>query len=251
MTLSDLVEGTYQRPHHQRIAKVLEALDATTLATCRCAFGGGTAIALAHGEYRVSLDVDFEVSNTEGYRRLRKLMRDAGDISPLVRPGATLLMTKPLKVDQYGIRTFVSPEGGEDIKFEIISEGRIDLDVEATQTLCGVPTLSALDLVATKLLANADRWADRTTHRRDLLDIAMMRPSADLLAKAATKAGRAYPTIVRDLRNAIAAVREDPSVLDVASERMKITLPRAVLVSRILDLEKRARDLEDEDGATP
>jgi hypothetical protein len=41
----------FTRPHHQRIAKVLESLDADLLKRHNCLFAGGTAIALGYGEY--------------------------------------------------------------------------------------------------------------------------------------------------------------------------------------------------------
>jgi hypothetical protein len=44
----------FERDHHVRIALVLQALDAEALAAHGCLFGGGTAIALGHGEYRES-----------------------------------------------------------------------------------------------------------------------------------------------------------------------------------------------------
>ena len=56
----------FERPHHQRIARVLESLDARLLLKNRCLFGGGTAIALAHGEYRESLDIDLICSSIDG-----------------------------------------------------------------------------------------------------------------------------------------------------------------------------------------
>jgi hypothetical protein len=49
----------FNRPHHQRIAKVLESLDADLLKQHNCLFAGGTAIALRYGEYRESVDMDF------------------------------------------------------------------------------------------------------------------------------------------------------------------------------------------------
>lgn len=63
----------YRRPHHQRIQRVLESLDADRLRQHHCLFGGGTAIVLARGEYRESVDVDFIVSSVQGYRALRSL----------------------------------------------------------------------------------------------------------------------------------------------------------------------------------
>ena len=64
----------FERPHHQRIAQVLEALDASLLLKHRCLFGGGTAIALTHGEYRESVDIDFICSSVDGYREIRGLV---------------------------------------------------------------------------------------------------------------------------------------------------------------------------------
>ena len=49
----------FERPHHQRIAQVLRALDGSLLRENNCLFGGGTAIALRYGEYRESVDIVF------------------------------------------------------------------------------------------------------------------------------------------------------------------------------------------------
>jgi len=49
----------FTRPHHQRIAKVLESLDADLLKRHNCLFAWGTAIALGYGEYRESVDIGF------------------------------------------------------------------------------------------------------------------------------------------------------------------------------------------------
>ncbi|MGJ7612860.1 MULTISPECIES: hypothetical protein [unclassified Variovorax] len=45
----------FERLHHRRVAEVLAALNADLLADNHCLFGGGTAIALRHGEYRETL----------------------------------------------------------------------------------------------------------------------------------------------------------------------------------------------------
>jgi len=42
----------FERPHHQRIAHVLAALDGEKLRQHACLFGGGTCIALRNGEFR-------------------------------------------------------------------------------------------------------------------------------------------------------------------------------------------------------
>lgn len=58
----------FERLHHRHIAGVLGALNAPLLRDNHCLFGGGTAIALMHGEYRESIDIDFLVSDIGGYR---------------------------------------------------------------------------------------------------------------------------------------------------------------------------------------
>ena len=40
----------FEREHHRRIARVLQALDGPLLSSHGCLFGGGTAIALRHGD---------------------------------------------------------------------------------------------------------------------------------------------------------------------------------------------------------
>lgn len=65
----------FKRTHHQHIASVLEALNADLLLKLRCYFGGGTAIALCHGEYRESVDMDFMTSDATAHRELRTLAK--------------------------------------------------------------------------------------------------------------------------------------------------------------------------------
>ena len=66
----------FEREHHQRIAALLNRLDEQSLLRCRCLFGGGTAIALAHGEFRESIDIDFICSSIDGYRHIRQRLAD-------------------------------------------------------------------------------------------------------------------------------------------------------------------------------
>lgn len=156
----------FERPHHRRIASVLESLDADFLATSRCYFGGGTAITLRHGEFRESVDID-------------------GDTG---RPA----------------------------------------------------TLTDLDLAASKLLANSDRWADSSVFSRDVIDLAMMRPTPDLLARAVTKAESAYGQAIRsDLDKAIDYLRDNPHRLGDCMRALQMDdTPRAVLWDRIKKLRR-------------
>ena len=68
----------FSRPHHQRIAQVIQSLNGRLLEQARCYFAGGTAIALSLNEYRQSLDIDFLCASNGGYRLLRNTVTDQG-----------------------------------------------------------------------------------------------------------------------------------------------------------------------------
>lgn len=91
------------------------------------------------------------------------------------------------------------------IKFEIVLEGRIELErAAATDRVCGIATLTSLDMATSKLLANSDRWSDDGVFSRDVIDLAMMSPALPLLRQAMSKAEGAYgEAIARDLERAI------------------------------------------------
>jgi hypothetical protein len=232
----------FEREHHLRIAAVLGVLDETVLAKHHCFFGGGTAITLRYGEYRESIDVDFLVSDREGYRSLRVLLRGASDLSAIVRPGESLDVAREVRTDQYGIRTMVRCASVL-IKLEIVNEGRIALQTPSVDDrICGLPTLVPLDMATTKLLANSDRWADRSTMNRDLIDLAMMRPPRDLLQSAIQKAEGAYGTAIRaDLSKAIDAFRNDPQRVEDCIVAMRMTgTPAALLMQRVKEIAVKA-----------
>lgn len=201
----------FSRPHHQRISSVLESLDAAVLESASCFFGGGTAITLVRDEFRESWDIDFIVSDVAGYRCLRSLFADTSSIDPITR--SPLRLARNVVGDQYGIRTLVDVDGVK-IKFEIIHEGRIDLDpVALGQTVCGVRALSVVDMAATKLLANDDRWADSSVHCRDAIDLAMLNADAGVMAAAWEKVRGPYPSAMRSLSRALDHLLGDPSPL--------------------------------------
>lgn len=179
----------FEREHHQRVAAILERLDIPVLLKHRCLFGGGTAIALSRGEYRESVDIDFICASVEGYRGLRESV-DTRNLDWLfARP--VDLVREP-RVDQYGIRLAVAVDAVP-VKLEIIFEGRIDLaDPMQEDRICGVWTMSTEDLVATKLMANADRYADDAVMSRDLIDLSMLAEGYLLNRSGVAKARRAY-----------------------------------------------------------
>lgn len=225
----------FDRPHHRRIAAVLEALDADLLRTHQCLFGGGTAIALRHGEYRESVDIDFLVSDLAGYRALRLLLTGADGVRALARPGAGLTASREVRADQYGIRTMLVEDTAQ-IKFEIVLEGRIVLDQPGSEDrILGIATLTPLDTAASKLLANSDRWRDDSVHSRDLIDLAMMKPPKALLRRAVAKAQTAYGNSIQaDLANAIERLRTQPHHLARCMAALGMRqLPQAVVWKHI------------------
>jgi len=225
----------FERPHHRRIATVLQALDADALLANACLFGGGTAMALRFGEYRESIDIDFLVSRVDGYRQLRQRLMGPDGLRAITLPGQVLNPSREMRADQYGMRTLLQVDGA-DIKLEILLEGRIELEAPGPDDrLCGVATLTPLDMVTSKLLANSDRWRDDAVLSRDLIDLAMMAPPKKLLRRAIDKARAAYgDNVVSDLAKAIENLRERPHRLDPCMKAMAMTtVSKAALWSRI------------------
>lgn len=221
---------------------MLSKLNAPLLAEHNCWFGGGTAIVLANGEFRESVDIDFLVSDRQSYRQLRQIVRDRGLDALTTRE---LELGRPPSVDGHGIRASALVAGVA-IKIEIIHEGRIDLDTPSPDDeICGVRILTRTDQVASKLLANDDRWADTSTFSRDLIDLAMMRPDAAALKAGAHKAVDAYgKTVGESLNKAVSYLQERPHRLDEYIRALKIDAPRAVVWQSIRDLSARCAKIE-------
>ncbi len=230
----------FKRPHHQRIAHVLSVLNGPLLRENNCLFGGGTVIALRYGEYRESMDIDFMVSDVASYRNLRQLLTSANGIAAITHEGtAPLAQTREIRADQYGIRTMLQV-ADQTIKFELILEGRIELAPPATSDeICGIATLTPLDMATSKLLANSDRWNDDGIFNRDIIDLAMMNPSLALLRSAVAKAEMAYGQAIRkDLEKAIDRMRERHGWLERCMQVMAMNLPKAVVWQHIRKLRR-------------
>src|SRR3546814_18999556 len=87
-------------------------------------FGGGTAVVLQNGEYRLSRDIDFMCADRDGYRELRTAaVRDG---APAFLGGAVEIV-RPFVADQYGIRGIV-PLNGQRVRCEIVREGRVEVE---------------------------------------------------------------------------------------------------------------------------
>jgi hypothetical protein len=225
----------FEREHHRRIADVLTRLDADLLRSAHCLFGGGTAMALRYGEYRESVDIDFLVSDVAGYRKLRQRLTGPLGIAAVIREGAMLKQTREIRADQYGMRTAVEADDGVGIKFEIVLEARFALSEPApADVLCGVATLSPVDMATCKLLANSDRWMDDSVFSRDLIDLAMMQPSPALMRQARARAREAYgESIDTDLARAAERLFERTGRLEQCITMMRMSTPSALLRQRI------------------
>ncbi|MDA9999126.1 nucleotidyl transferase AbiEii/AbiGii toxin family protein [bacterium] len=224
----------FTRPQHQRIAKVLESLDADLLKQHNCLFAGGTAIALGYGEYRESVDIDFLVSDLASYRYLRNSVREQGLQALMKSTDASQLQTSDIRIDQYGIRTKVFIEG-KPIKFEIVLEGRVGLAKPGKKdSILGVASLTKLDMAASKLLANSDRGLDMGMHCRDVIDLAMLNLSKSEFAEATTKGEAAYgEAILKDLAKVIDRLGEADGLLERCMKAMDVSVPRALLWQNI------------------
>ena len=230
----------FERPHHQRIAHVLSALDGAKLRQHGCLFGGGTCISLRYGEYRESVDIDFLVSDPHGYRELRQLLTNPAGLSAITHPHAMpLLALREIRADQYGIRTQVQMDG-QAIKFEIVREARIALEPPGpADAICGVSTLTRLDLATSKLLANSDRQADDGIFSRDVIDLAMMGLPLPTLRSALAKAEQAYGySVARDLGKAIDRLQNRAGWLERCMQVMAMRMPKAVLWQKVRALRR-------------
>lgn len=208
----------FDKPHHERIQKILQALNVPFLQEAACYFGGGTAIVLALDEYRESRDIDFLCASREGYRLLRSTVSSHSLGKLLTKP---IPLLREIRADRYGIRTQLEVDGVP-IKIEFVGEARIDIGGELDATT-GIPTLSRTDLFAEKLLANADRGLDRSTLSRDIIDLAMMiHHWGDIPEQALAKAQAAYGNDIARAWRDSTKMLADERYLKTCLERMQM-----------------------------
>ena len=217
---------TFRRPAHLEVLEMLSKLDNAFLARAQCYFGGGTRIVLELGEYRESKDIDFLCSSRDGYRLLRETVSEQS-LGPILTSGLSL--AREVRADQYGIRTFL--EGNSiKLKFEIIREGRIDLDGGMVRKL-PVACLTRQHCFAEKFLANADRGLDASTLSRDVVDLAFMLEGwskEDAVAGMAI-AKRAYGNSVeRSLAEVIKKMQEDKAYRNRCIDGLGVTDPKVL-----------------------
>jgi hypothetical protein len=228
----------FRRELYRTMARALDAFDADILVRTSFRFGGGTRIALEHGEFRLSRDLDFICSDPEGYAELRSSARARGyDALFPAEKRADIGFPREIRSDQYGLR-FPVVVSGVMIRVELIREARIPLGPAERAAWTPVPLLSLADMFAEKLLANSDRRADRDELARDLIDLAVLRASHGPIPDGAWAAAeRAYRSAPRDdLRMAAEQFLADPAYqqrcftgLDVDDTRQVLSGAQALL----------------------
>ncbi len=200
----------FHRPLHRRIAQILSRMDARFLAQAECYFGGGTQLAMSHGEYRESRDIDFLVSSARGIRALRETVNERS-LGKLF--SARIILEREVRAERDAIRTFIRESASAAaIKFEIVFEARIELKGTLDRAL-GVPVLDLRHAIAEKLLANADRGKAREHRARDVVDLAFISLQAD---EAEFHAGRRIAegpygrVVLKELDEVLKMLRLDP-----------------------------------------
>jgi hypothetical protein len=210
----------YARAEHRVVAAALRSMDAALLLRCRCWFGGGTAIVLDLGEYRLSRDIDFLCADVDGYRELRARVGERG-ASALFGPGVSI--EREVRTDQYGIRGIVAVSGVP-LRFEVVREARIQLSGAPHPSL-GIPLLAEADQAAEKLLANADRGRDRAAAFRDAIDLGMIALRRGAIPAAARdKAEAAYGAEVQRVLAWVLSRLAEPAEARHAADTLSMPL---------------------------
>ncbi|MCC6472256.1 MAG: nucleotidyl transferase AbiEii/AbiGii toxin family protein [Burkholderiales bacterium] len=239
----------FQRPLYARIARLLACLDAGFLAGSGCYFGGGTQLAMSHGEYRESRDMDLLVSSRAGFRAIRETISQTSLGSLFRKP---VPLAREVRADRDALRTFLRESPAEEaLKFEVLFEARLDL-AGALDPALGVPVLAPEYGLAEKLLANADRGLDRVYRSRDLVDLAFvsLRVEEATLRQASRLAREAYGNAVaRALAETLRMVELDARYRDQCIRDLGVTDPKT-LREGLTKLQARKRLLAGAGGAT-
>lgn len=158
----------------------------------------------------------------------------SGIVAILREDTGKLEQSRAVRADRYGIRTMLLVDNYP-IKFEIVLEGRIQLESPDPQNeVCGITTLNLLDMMTCKLLANSDRWRDDAVFGRDLIDLAMIEPNQKLMKAAMAKAEKVYGHSIRkDLNSAIDRMQAEDGWMERCMQALSMEIPKALLWQRV------------------
>lgn len=223
----------FERPHHRRIERTLQLIRTDFLELNHAYFGGGTCIALQLREYRESVDIDFLCNDASGYRQIHAAVF-AEAHAALCQPGTTLV--GDLIRTRDALRLFIDLQDGQrPVKCEIVREGYLPPFMPGPK-LAGVTTLRPEDLMATKLLANADRGLDRALRFRDFFDVVMAGSAwPDQAPLAMAKAIGAYGESAKTALEKVAELLRDKEDLrGEAYERLAVDQEARLRIDKIL-----------------
>jgi len=225
----------FERAHHQRISAVLRCLDGPRLLKNHCLLGGGTAIVLARDEYREAIHIELCCNSAEVYREIRRAV-DAQDPGWLFREPVQML--REPNFHRHGIRLAVLLDGTP-VKIEILLENRIPFAACLPEAAIeGVWSLAEEDLVATRLMANTDRYGDDSFMSRDIIDLAMLATDGILSPAGVTKARKVYQNgIDTAFVRAKAMLLESDGRVATCMRELKMKMPPHELARRIERLE--------------
>ena len=220
-------ENRLKSQHYDYILKILKNLNSQLLEDCQIYLGGGALSNLELGRYRYSQDIDFICSDLQGYRNLRVQIAKLGH-QTLFRKLDNIQLTSSPLMDQYGIRFPVKVAPNIQIKLEIITEVRINLESPIYPTWCNIASLGLIDRFALKLLANADRYLDHRSYSRDLIDLSLYRNSDPIPPEAIEKAEIIYP-VIEPLIEAITNFQSQPDYRNDCYQQLQIDNPVIVI----------------------
>ncbi len=198
-----------KRPHHQHIMQVLKAFDAAYLRQHKIFFGGGTRISMELEEYRESVDIDFLCPNIHAYKAVRSQVL-SNSLGALLQLPEKLVFLRDVRADRDAVRAFVRSEG-RPIKLEFIHFDNYKLQPHPGGHF-PVPAIDRDACFLTKLLANADRYADRD--KKDIFDLCMMHEHwGDISAEVWQQVDEKYglDVVIRGLQLALTEMAENQS----------------------------------------
>lgn len=162
----------FKHQRHDYILHILQAMDRHLLNQSGCYFSGGTAIAMAFGEKRLSFDIDF-LANEQGIKAIRNRVIENG-LSSLFTDEAVEVRQESRNA--YSIKGIISFNHGDPIKIEIVHEARIALSFDSGLIAQdkGLLTIDKKTMIAQKFLAMCDRGLDVGFHSRDFWDLCVL-----------------------------------------------------------------------------
>lgn len=162
----------FKHQRHDYILHILQAMDRHFLNQSGCCFSGGTAIAMAFGEKRLSFDIDF-LANEQGIKAIRNRVIENG-LSSLFTDEAVEVRQESRNA--YSIKGIISFNHGDPIKIEIVHEARIALSFDSGLIAQdkGLLTIDKKTMIAQKFLAMCDRGLDVGFHSRDFWDLCVL-----------------------------------------------------------------------------